>query len=59
MATCIKLAIAAAGCTFLFLKTVKRVDIPEHLLRHNIIYEENLIETETAKGLNKIVREMG
>jgi len=59
MATCIKISMLLGLGIFGFLKTVKRTDIPDHLLRHNIIYEKHLIEPETAKGLNKIVREMG
>jgi len=54
-----KFFILVAAAIFIFIKKYKRVDIPQHLLNHPIIYEQNLIEPETAKGLNKIVREMG
>jgi hypothetical protein len=63
MMGCIKLIAFLAGLAMtltIYLKFyLKRVAIPEHLLNHPIIYEHNLIEPETAKGLNKIVREMG
>lgn len=37
----------------------KRADIPEHLLGHPVVYQEDLIHPKIAKELNEILRELG
>lgn len=36
-----------------------RVDIPEHLLGHPVVYQEDLIHPRMAKDLNDIIRKLG
>lgn len=37
----------------------ERNKIPDHLLNHTVIFQEDLIDPQTGKELNKLIRKMG
>lgn len=37
----------------------KRIDIPDHLLDNPVIFQENLIDPQTGKELQELVKELG